>query len=216
VYTASDWPRQYAAARQGRDVQPFWDKFQAALSRAGIQAPRARVLNADGSPARRTEIRYFSLGKIRYHVVSAEVPGKYIFASAAPGHAYDMRGGEYGGAEGRIPVAINTAFPALVALSPGKISGVTARALQSAIAAGERVTISAQVQTERPDVHALHFRVYGPDGVERRWYGDTLFGERGKAELTIPTARNEARGKWTVKISDLASGANAEAAFEVK
>ena len=54
------------------------------------------------------------------------------------------------------------------------------------------------------------------DGAERRWYGETVFGEAGKAEHTFRTALNEAKGKWTAKVADLASGAVGEATFEVR
>ncbi len=216
IYLAGDWPIQYWTARQGKDVKAFWDKLGEALAKAGIAQPRARMLSLDGQPARRTEIRYFDLGKIRYHVISAEVPGTYRFASTTAGHAYDMRDGRYGGEKGTIDVPITQPFPALVALSPYKIDGVTAKAGAAQVNGGAEVTISAQVQARNPGVHALHFRVYGPDGAERRWYSDTVFGDAGKAELRFKTGLNETPGKWTVKVADLASGAVGEAAFEMR
>ena len=68
------------------------------------------------------------------------------------------------GAAGKIEVAITQPFPALVALSPYKITGVTANAAAAEIKPGDEVKIAAQVQADKPDVHALHFRIYGPDG----------------------------------------------------
>jgi hypothetical protein len=127
-----------------------------------------------------------------------------------------MRAATYGGAAGRIDVATTQPFPALVAFSPYKIEAVTAKAAKAQVQAGQNVTISAQVQAEKPDLHALHFRVYGPDGAERRWYSDTIFGSDGQGDLAFKTALNEAKGKWTVKVADLASGAAGEAVFEVK
>ena len=87
-------------------------------------------------------------------------------------------------------------FPALVALSPYKINGVAAQADRAEVTGGEEVTISAAVKADKPDVHALHFRTYGPDGVERRWYANTVFGKAGIAELTIKTALNQNAGKY--------------------
>jgi hypothetical protein len=127
-----------------------------------------------------------------------------------------MRQGKYGGGAGKIEVAITQPFPALVAMSPYRIDGVTAKADKAEVTPGEEVRIAAQVQADKPDVHALHFRVYGPDGAERRWYGDTVFGEAGKGGHTFKAALNEAKGKWTVKVADLASGAVGEATFEVR
>ena len=218
IYTNSDWPVQYLTARQGKDVKLYWDKMGDAIAKAGIKAPRARVLMADGQPARRTEIRYFELGKVRYHVISAEVPGKYTFASTPSDHAYDMRDGKYG-ANGTIQIEVTQAFPALVALSPYKINGVAAQVEKPAIKPGDEVRITGQVQAGQLDpdaIHALHFRVYGPDGVERWHYADTVFGPAGKGTHTFKTALNEAQGKWTVKVADLASGQVGEASFEVK
>jgi hypothetical protein len=215
IYLAGDWPVQYWTARQGKDVKPFWDKMSDALAKAGINGPRARMLTTDGAPARRTEIRYFNLGKIRYHVISADVPGTYVFASSTPGHVYDMRDGRYGGSGGKIEVSTTAPFPALTAVSPYKIEAVTAKADKARVAGGQTVTITAQVQADEPDIHALHFRFYGPDGVERRWYADTVFAESGLAELTIETALNEAPGTWTVKVADLASATEGQATFTV-
>lgn len=216
MYLAGDFPVQYWRDRNGRPVQQYWDKMGAVLKRAALPKPRARVLTDAGQPARRTEIRYFKLGKIAYHVVRAEVPDAYEFVAAAPGHVYEMRDGRYGGADGRIAIRSEPDLPALVAVSPYKITGVAAAAEAGAVKRGAAVKVSATVQASAaPDTHALNFRVYGPDGAERRHYGKTVFAQNGSAAITIPTALNEAQGKWTVKVCDLASGALGTAAFEV-
>jgi len=216
IYLNSDFPVKYFADRNAKPVGEYWKTMGKALARAGLADPRARMY-ADAEPARRTEIRYFRLGEIDYHAVRAELPGGYEFRSAAGGHMYDMREGRYAGKVKRIEVEASGSFPALVAISPYKIEAVEASADKPAVAPGQAVKVAAKVKASaRPGVHALNFRVYAPDGEERRYYGDTLFGAGGGATLTIPTALNEAKGKWTVKVADLASGATGEAAFEIK
>ena len=126
-----------------------------------------------------------------------------------------MRDGRYAGSGGKIDVSMTAPFPALTAVSPYKIEAVSTKADKARVAGGQTVTITAEVQADKPDIHALHFRVYGPDGVERRWYADTVFGKAGKAELTIKTALNDPAGKWTVKVADLASGAEGLTTFTV-
>jgi len=215
VYLASDFPVKYWRDRNTAPVDTYWRRMGDVLAQAGLAEARARMLR-DGKPARRTEIRYFQLGRIRYHVCRAEVPGRYTFASSTPGHVYDMREARPGGAAGRIDVQARPSFPALVALSPYKIDAVTVRAGAATVKPGKPVSITATVKASAaPGVHAINFRVYGPDGKERRHYGRTLFGEKGTATLAIPTALNDARGKWTVKAADLASGAVGVATFEV-
>ena len=104
-----------------------------------------------------------------------------------------------------------------MAWSPYRIQAVEAKADRSAVVAGATVAIAARVKAaERPGDHVLNFRVYGPDGKERRHYGDTLIGRQGQAKLTLRTALNDAKGTWRVKAADLASGAVGEAGFEVK
>ncbi len=214
MYLASDMPVRYWRDRNSRPVEAYWKTMKDALSKAGLAEPRARVL-VGGKPARRTEIRYFQLGKIRYHIVRAEVPGKYELVCAAPGHVYEMRDGRYDGNDGRIEIHSEPSFPALVAVSPYKIEVVAAKA--DDVKQGEVVKVSAKVRASaQPGVHALNFRVYGPDGVERRYYGATLFGKDGAAALSFQTALNEARGNWTVKVADLASGTVGVATFQVK
>jgi len=216
IHLATDFPVRYWSDRSSRDVTGYWTRMKQVLEKAGLAEPRARVM-AFGKPARRTEIRYFRLGKIGYHVVRAEVPDEYEFVTETPGHVYDMRQRRYAGRTNRIEVSVDPSFPALVAVCPYKIQAVVAQADRAAVERGQSIRIAAKVQASTPpDVHALNFRVYGPDGKERRHYGTTLFGENGAATLTIPTALNEAKGKWTVKVSDLASGIAGETGFEIK
>ncbi len=224
IYLATEFPVAYWRDRNGRPVEKYWQVMIDVLKKAGLPAPRAKVLSAggqgsgaDAQPARRTEIRYFKLGQIRYYVVRAEVPDRYVFVAAEPGHTYEMRDGRYAGPDGRIEVRSEAEFPALVAVSPYKITAVTAKADSAAVKPGQVVNVAAQVQASaRPGAHALNFRVYGPDGQERRHYGAMVFGEDGAAEIAIPTALNEAKGAWTVRVADLASGVVGQASFEVR
>ncbi len=215
VYLNSDFPSRYWSDRNSKPVGEYWKTMGAALAKAGLPAPRARVYSG-AEPARRTEIRYYRLGRIAYRIVAAELPGTYRFKTASGGHLYDMRTGRHAGTTGAIEVPAEAGVPALVAVSPYKIESVAAAADKATVQPGQPVKITAKVQaSEKPDLHALNFRVYAPEGAERRHYGDTLFGAGG-ATLTIPTALNEAAGKWTVKVTDLASGVTGEATFEVK
>ncbi len=216
IYLASDFPCRYWHDRNPADVKPYWDRMKDVLKKAGLAEPRARIY-AGASPARRTEIRYFQLGRIRYHAIGAEVAGSYRFVSAEPGYLYDMREGKAAGRTTAIEVKAEPEFPALVAWSPYRIEAVQAAADKVAVAGGQSVKITGQVRAAaKPGAHVLNFRVYGPDGVERRHYGNTLVAEGGAAALTFQTALNEPKGKWTVKVADLASGIVGEATFEVK
>jgi hypothetical protein len=173
--------------------------------------PGTEVQSAAPSPARKTQIRAFTLGRIRYNAISAETLGRYMFVSAAPGHVYDMRERRYGGQAGSISIACDPSFPGLVALSPYKIEAVGVRVNDSesapSVQAGGVVKVTAMVKaSQAPGIHAINFRVYGPDGKERRYYGKTLFGENGQAALELRTALNDAQGTWTIQAADLASG----------
>ncbi|OPX24375.1 MAG: hypothetical protein B1H04_02200 [Planctomycetales bacterium 4484_123] len=216
VYLNSTFPRDYWANRNVGQVEPYWQRMRAVLAKAHLPGPRARVYCGQ-SPARRTEIRYFQLGKIRYHIVRAEVPGTYRLVSTTPGHLYDMRRGRYAGRTDTIEVNAEPSFPALVALSPYRVQSVQARPTVRQVPPGQRVEIAATVEASAPPgAHMLNFRLYGPKGRERRWYGSTLLAPNGAARLSFQTALNDARGQWTVKVTDLASGITGEASFEIR
>ena len=132
------------------------------------------------------------------------------------GHLYDMRDGRYAAGAKSIDIDASPSFPAILALSPYKVEAVEAKAA-AVVRCGRPVSIAARVRAAaKPGDHMLNFRVYGPDGSERRHYSKTLLAKDGAATLTIPTALNEAVGTWKVKVADLASGVVGEATFEVK
>ena len=75
IYLKNDMPNRYLKARNTGKTDAYWQTMQNALAKAGLEKARARI-TYDGKPARRTEIRYFKLGKIHYHAVLAEVEGR--------------------------------------------------------------------------------------------------------------------------------------------
>lgn len=92
-----------------------------------------------------------------------------------------------------------------------------ASASAAAVAPGGEIAVAAAIVAEgKPGAHMLHFRVYGPDGVERRHYAETITGEKGRATLTFRTALNDAPGPWRVVAADLASGLSGETEFVLK
>ena len=214
VYLNKPFPVAYWRDRNVADVSKYWVRMKAVLAKAGLDRPRAHLLSA-GKPARRTEIRYFQLGKIRYQVVRAEIPGPYTFVSATPGSLYDMRTGRAG--SGSLAIEAAPGSPALVALSPYRIDAVQANGPARAVVPGGKVSVTAKVKASAsPGEHMLNFRVYDPAGAERRWYSKTLSAPGGAATLTFTTALNDPKGKWTVKVTDLASKKQAVAAVEIK
>ncbi|MHC4718038.1 MAG: hypothetical protein ACYS5V_13785, partial [Planctomycetota bacterium] len=215
VYLSKPFPVAYWRDRNVSDVSTYWTRMKDVLTKAGLAAPRARVLAA-GQPARRTEIRYFQLGDIRYHVVRAEIPGPYTFVSATPGHLYDMRTGRRA-AKASLDIEAEPGAPALVALSPYEIEAVQAAGPAAAVKPGGTVTVTARVRASaRPGTHMLNFRVYDPAGAERRWYSKTLSARGGSAKLTFTTALNDPKGTWFVRVTDLASQRSVIAMFAVK
>jgi len=214
IYLNEPFPAAYWRARAVADVNEYWERMKSVLAKAGLAKPRAHV-EAAGKPARRTEIRYFTLGKIRYHVVRAEIPGPYTFVTDTPGTLYDMRTGRTG--TGSLDITAEPGNPALVALSPYRIDGIAASGPDADVTPGGKVTITAKVKASAAaGEHMLNFRVYDPAGKEHRWYSKTLPAPGGEAALEFTTALNDPAGRWSVKVTDLASKKQAETAFTVK
>ena len=214
IYLNEPFPVAYWRDRNVADVSKYWAQMTAILAKAGLGKPRAHI-QAAGKPARRTEIRYFTLGGIRYHVVRAEIPGPYTFVTDTPGTLYDMRTGASG--TGSLAIEADPEMPALVALSPYRIDAVTASGPGGAVKRGGSVSVSAAVKASAAaGEHMLNFRVYDPSGQERRWYSQTLSAPGGAATLTFTTALNDPKGTWFVRVTDLASQRNVIAMFAVE
>ncbi|MDP7348703.1 MAG: hypothetical protein QF735_10740 [Phycisphaeraceae bacterium] len=64
--------------------------------------------------------------------------------------------------------------------------------------------------------HTLHMGVFDPDGEESKPYSHNITAPEGKAKGVIPLALNDKAGPWTLRVTDIVSGAKGSATFTVK
>jgi len=74
-----------------------------------------------------------------------------------------------------------------------------------------RVTSDGQ-----PGLHALRVEFVNPDGDPVAHYTTTLRAVQGQATGVFNLALNDAPGEWTVRVTDVLSGAQGEAKFTLK
>ncbi len=82
--------------------------------------------------------------------------------------------------------------------------------------AGGTVTVSAWVKTDAvAERHVFHLEVIGPDGRERTEHTCNRTALGGRATFSFDLALNDSPGRWTVRVTDVATGVKGEAAFNV-
>ena len=131
-------------------------------------------------------------------------------------HVYDVRARKALGHTDRVACALPLGGAALYALLPYRVEGVELRGPREA-KAGQSHRVSCVVRgSAPPSDHVLHLDVRRPDGTRAGHYSLNLVARGGRAEAEIPFALNDPPGRWTLVARDVASGARAETAVEVK
>ncbi len=62
----------------------------------------------------------------------------------------------------------------------------------------------------------LHVELLGPDARPIPHYARNVLALGGRIELSVPLARNDPPGPWTVKIRDVLSGVSSQKTFQVR
>ena len=91
------------------------------------------------------------------------------------------------------------------------------RAGQGEIAAGDvaEFEVTLKINGSGAANHVVRIEVKGPDGVLPHYGAQGLLEEGGWTYL-LPTAINDTPGGWTLRVTDLISGKEAVASFEVR
>ncbi|MEA3401519.1 MAG: beta-galactosidase [Armatimonadota bacterium] len=130
-------------------------------------------------------------------------------------HLYDVRAGRHIGERDRLTSRLQPGRAHLYALLPYEVSGVELR-LPDTAAQGEQVSYVARIAAGG-DVgrHVIHVTVTGPDGAERAWYARNLRADGGRAVGGLPFALDDQPGTWTIRATDVATGATATRELEL-
>ena len=132
------------------------------------------------------------------------------------GQFYDCRAGKYFGAAGTQEVVLHRATANLFALLPYKVEKVAVTAPSKAVL-GQPISVKAVLQTGPgvPIRHVLVVQLRRPDGQDlpvHRWIFDT---QNRSLETTLFLALNDPVGKWTLVVTDVATGVRHEQPMEI-
>lgn len=132
-------------------------------------------------------------------------------------HVYDMRSGRYHGLTDRFPAEFVPSHARVYAVLPYRVDGIRIAPMEG-VPQGGTLSVQAHVLVSdtKPGLHVLHRSVIGPDGAERSYYAANLEAANGSAGCRLRLALDEAPGRWTLRLRDVASGRVAETRFIVK
>lgn len=133
-------------------------------------------------------------------------------------HIYNSRTSEYLGQRANFDIVLSPEnMGAIFAALPYPVEGVGIN-LDEAAAAGEiaRFNVSVAPEAARNETHVLRYRLIDPAGAEAKVYrGVARTDDNGIAAIEIPFALNDPAGAWRIVVTDIASGVEAEAIFEL-
>jgi hypothetical protein len=181
----------------------------ALLGACGVR-PRAWV-----EPRGGWEVRYFDNGDLPLVGLLRRQPGAATLLLRQPAHVVDARAGKYLGRVERLPlpageprdVLIYTLLPA----RPGPL-GLSVRGAP----VGQDAAVTLRLGGDLKATRIVRVRVTDPGGAERRAYRRYLRARQASVEFSIPLAYGDPAGQWTLKATDIATGATATARFRVR
>jgi len=192
------------------------------FSLSRLQSPASVV--ADGDPVSVCEIAKFASGSLTYLGVLRRglnpklrpVAAEVRFGRSA--HLYDSTAGTYVGLTDHVKTRLVPTEGKVFALLPYEVQRVEVRT-DASFAAGESVRCDVRVSPSASDdvgTHVIRMTVFGPDGNPYPYYGKKLLASGGAAQLTFPSALNDAKGKWRLEARDAATGVTGAAEFVLR
>ena len=127
-------------------------------------------------------------------------------------HVYELRSGEYLGRTDTLKRRIIENEPLFLAMLPHQVKGISVACDPKNYAPGDRVAYNLSATPLR---HVAYIRVFGPDGEVRPAYAAKVDCRAGTGKASFPLALNDSAGTWRIIARDVASGAEASAAFTV-
>jgi hypothetical protein len=226
------YPNERADGYRGGAVRALLGRL---LERMGVAAP-VRVTTPGGAPAGRALFSRYRFGESEVVAVLLE-PSDVTAREGVDGvTTYEDAGL---GAVARHPLVVRLPRAAHVANArTGESLGVTDTVqvsvrLGSALVLGldtepGRVTVSGPVEARRgdqlsfvvtasgPGRRLVRAHVFGPDGAFLHEYARNLVLEDGDGMFVLPSALNDAAGRYRIALTDVLSGASAETALELR
>ena len=182
----------------------------------GRDAPGVELVRFVDGPVTLLGVAKRTLSCERYPVdVDLKLPGK--------SHVYDLRAGRHVGHTDRIQVKLKDMGRAAFALLPYKVEALKLSVTPlKKVCAGDVLKVIASIGTSgKPGRHLVRFEAAGPDGLPVLHFRDKVWstpaGARTvEASTQWPLAFNEPVGKWTIRATDVLSGATAKTTVRIQ
>ena len=232
VYIACNLPTSYFMINAARGVggnakyaAEAEDFITALATRAGV-VPRLRIEAVDAGriPFARTvmftqgDVRYF--GILRNHGLAkdfASEPVEVDITFPAKGYVHELLSRKEYGLTDSVETILKPTTLLLYSWVPYPVDGVDLALSKKIAAPGNVISYEVTLKSDAAmSTHTLHMGVFDPDGEESKPYSHNITAPEGKAKGVIPLALNDKAGPWTLRVTDIVSGAKGSATFTVK
>ena len=121
-------------------------------------------------------------------------------------YAYNLRSGRPLGLTRDIEVALDPYEPALFAVTPVELPPLRLSA-PTRLRRGDVAWIGIAAGARSPaETHVFHVEVLDPNGKIVLHYSGNILAAEGQSAKLLPSAVNDAAGKWTIRVKDVLSG----------
>jgi hypothetical protein len=191
--------------RKQRDIQPCGD----VLDTQGRRAPVDRLYTYQDGAA-----WYFAF--LMPSGPNGEAQSNGIFKATKEGWVYDVRKHQLLGRAGSVPMTMNFAQGAVLAVLPYEVDRLSLKAPARATV-GSSVELQLRVTAKSGDVgrHVLAITLVRPDGSIQDCDRFTVDAPAGVATARWSSALNDPTGVWKVRAIDAISGQSQEAPLEL-
>ena len=133
-------------------------------------------------------------------------------------HVYDLRAGEYLGKVSGLNTSLRWGRARFYLASPYRAGRLKLSVSPRSPAPGDvlQASIRLEVPSSTDARHAAVVGLVGPDGKEARWARQVVLLASGRATVRIPVALNDAAGRWSLRATELFSGASDTATWKLR
>jgi len=187
---------------------------EAAGTACGVQAPALQVPRA-------YELNTFTRGPVTVHGLirdfrRCEDSDPVVIRFGRKTHVFDMRAHKYIGEVDRVQTTLAPGDTAMYALLPYRVEGLGMNVPAVVKAGEELVARLSLVAVGTVGDHVAHVELLDPQGHSVWCYTRNELLPGGKGVVRVPLALNDAKGKWTLRVRDVLTGAQSEAKFTVQ
>lgn len=226
------YPRQRAQTFGGSNYRALVNSL---LEHAGVR-PAIEVLSADGQRLSQAQVARYTFGNaeilaiVKDNVAVAGISGRdgvTVYNDAALGqvarqtitiklpkkyYVTDVRSAKSLGYTDVVHSSVVVGDGALFSLNPAEnklsLTG------QTAATRGEHVSFT--LTSSLADARLIRYQVLGPDGLVLPVYARNVLVDKASSSFVLPSALNDVAGAYTVKATDVVTGAIAEAKISFK